>query len=59
MNVSQEGPPSWGPVVFSEDRPHDVLVDVYAEGRVDDQGDPGAAESGITLLELDDRPDDF
>ena len=45
--------------MFGEDAPHDVLVDVYTEGLGDDQGDPWAAESGIALLELDDRPDEL
>ncbi len=28
-------------------------------GSRDDQGDPGAAESGVALLELDDRPNEL
>ncbi len=45
-------------VVFGEDTPHDVLVDVHTEGLGYDQGDARAAEPGIALLELDDRPDE-
>ena len=44
-------------IMFGEDTPHNVLIDLYTEGLGDDQGDPRAAESGIALLELDDRPD--
>jgi len=36
--------------VFGEGVPQNVLVDVYTEGRGDDQGDPRAAESGIAVL---------
>ena len=43
-------------IMFGEDTPHNVLVDLDTEGLGDDQGDPRAAESGIALLELDDRP---
>ena len=46
-----------GPIVSSEDTSHDILVNLYAEGLGDDQGDPWASEPGIALLELDDRPD--
>jgi len=46
-------------VVFGEDTPHDVLVDVHPEGLGDDQGDPRAPEPRIAVLELDDRPDEF
>ena len=46
-------------IMFGEDTPHDVLVDVQTKGRGYDQGNPGTAESGITLLKLDDRPDEF
>ena len=45
--------------MLGEDAPHNVLVDVYTEGLGDDQGDPRAAESGVALLELYDRPDEL
>ena len=37
----------------------DVLVDVETEGLGDNKSDSQAAESGIVLLELDDRPDEL
>ncbi len=46
-------------VVFGQDTPHDVLVDLHTKGLGDDQGDPRAPESGIALLELNDGLDEF
>ncbi len=46
-------------VMFGEDTPHDVLVDVHAEGLGDDQRDSRAAESRIASLQLHNRLDQF
>ena len=46
-------------VVLREHAAHDILVDVKAEGMCDLLGDADTAELGISVLELDDRRDEF
>ena len=65
FGVPKEGQPGgttiarcWA-IMLGQDAPHDVLVNVHTEGLGDDQRNPRAAESGIALLELDDRSDEL
>ena len=64
LGVSEEGQPGWPTivghwaVVFGEDTPYKVLVDIDPERAGDLLGDPAAAKARLTLFQFNDSLDE-